>query len=391
MRLPSDLSWGQRSLMSTTNLRVTTLQTYSAMEASRTWLPGNYLARILARRTAKTKLSSTSPIYHNHLLHIRQQQRTQKAQLPTTDPGLTSQAIYPGARVTVLQACYCLLTHKLSNNFGDVALDELLRLLHEVILPEGHLLPPSLYLLRKVIGCSSWWVERLVQSFKAAVDGKVVKDVEKTCDNRALDRDALMALRAQRPDLKVFDELVLEYRSLPIAGPTVDDGAADGNQTLGKGQVVKCKGKVVAMTAVLDHVKKYTPVGWDEAAVQQAFADGRVLRYTRADKCGDEIIISTQYGRSSTRHIYWVEVQLKDKVRGSTLRTAFIRKCPESAPRFPKLARNILGMFRMPSEIGHSSEKFGMPYESARKWPESRTCPKSGPARQALVYFRRAT
>jgi hypothetical protein len=170
---------------------------------------------------------------------------------------------------------------------------------------------------RGMVGCDAeWWVERLMQFFKATVDGKVVKDVEKTFANRVLDRDALMAMRAQRPDLKVFDELVPAYRSLPIAGPTVDDGDADGNQMLGKGQVVKRKGKMVAMTAVLDHVKKYKPAGWDEAAVQQAFADGRVLRYTRADKCGDEIISSAQYGRSSTRHNYWVEVQLQDKVRG---------------------------------------------------------------------------
>jgi hypothetical protein len=68
----------------------------------------------------------------------------------------SEEPIYPGARVTVLQACYCLLTHKLSNKFGDVAFDELLRLLHEVFLPEGNLLPPSLYILRKVLGCSNW-------------------------------------------------------------------------------------------------------------------------------------------------------------------------------------------------------------------------------------------
>jgi len=58
-----------------------------------------------------------------------------------------------GAKLTVRQACYVLLSQKRSLRQKDTAFDQQMRLLRDVFLPEGNLLPPSLHLVEKVAGC----------------------------------------------------------------------------------------------------------------------------------------------------------------------------------------------------------------------------------------------
>jgi hypothetical protein len=54
--------------------------------------------------------------------------------------------------MTVLQFAYVLLHEKRASRLGDGALDRLLRLLQEVILPAGNHCPPSLHVLKRVLG-----------------------------------------------------------------------------------------------------------------------------------------------------------------------------------------------------------------------------------------------
>ena len=59
---------------------------------------------------------------------------------------------HAGAKMTVLQFAYVLLHEKRASRLGDGALDRLLRLLQEVILPAGNHCPPSLHVLKRVLG-----------------------------------------------------------------------------------------------------------------------------------------------------------------------------------------------------------------------------------------------
>jgi len=53
----------------------------------------------------------------------------------------------------VRQACYVLLSQKRALRQKDTACDQQMRLLRDMFLPEGNLLPPSLHLMEKVAGC----------------------------------------------------------------------------------------------------------------------------------------------------------------------------------------------------------------------------------------------
>lgn len=60
--------------------------------------------------------------------------------------------LFEGARLTVEQACYLELSKKQRDRRRDVAFDEHCRVQHEFLLQQPNLMPPSLYLMRKV-GC----------------------------------------------------------------------------------------------------------------------------------------------------------------------------------------------------------------------------------------------
>jgi hypothetical protein len=59
--------------------------------------------------------------------------------------------LYPGSRLSVIEACYVLGMEKSQGYVSDKVVDRLCRLLSEVLLPEGNLHPPSLYLLKKCL------------------------------------------------------------------------------------------------------------------------------------------------------------------------------------------------------------------------------------------------
>lgn len=60
------------------------------------------------------------------------------------------QPLYPGCQVSLIQAIYVLLTIRQEKMLSDVCFDMMLRFA-SFILPEGHLLPSSLYLLLKIV------------------------------------------------------------------------------------------------------------------------------------------------------------------------------------------------------------------------------------------------
>jgi hypothetical protein len=61
--------------------------------------------------------------------------------------------IFEGARITVLQAAFLMLSLKREGHIRDNVFDMMCRVIHEVLLPDGNLFPRSLYLMRRVIGC----------------------------------------------------------------------------------------------------------------------------------------------------------------------------------------------------------------------------------------------
>lgn len=73
-----------------------------------------------------------------------------------TDP------LYPGARLSLLQYVTLLLHQRQAHTMRDQCVDELCRMQHELVLPEGNIMPPSLYLLlqvRRVLTRVSWGLE----------------------------------------------------------------------------------------------------------------------------------------------------------------------------------------------------------------------------------------
>ncbi|KAL0027428.1 hypothetical protein WJX77_000156 [Trebouxia sp. C0004] len=79
---------------------------------------------------------------------------------PWTEPRVRSarwfalrkdQAIYEGATLTVRQACFLFLDLKRKCRIRDVALDMLMRVLADVVLPQRNILPSSLYMVERVL------------------------------------------------------------------------------------------------------------------------------------------------------------------------------------------------------------------------------------------------
>lgn len=63
--------------------------------------------------------------------------------------------LYPGARMSLLQYIVFLLQQRGAHCMRDQCLDEMLRMHHEKVLPEGNILPPSLHLLLNVSGAAT--------------------------------------------------------------------------------------------------------------------------------------------------------------------------------------------------------------------------------------------
>ena len=63
--------------------------------------------------------------------------------------------LYPSATVNVLQACFLIASIKLEGNMRDGQMDMMLWMMHELFLPPANLLPSSLYLVSKILGCES--------------------------------------------------------------------------------------------------------------------------------------------------------------------------------------------------------------------------------------------
>ena len=61
--------------------------------------------------------------------------------------------VWLGATTNVEQYAYYLLIEKRNSRQRDTAFDKHVRWLHAIGLPQPNLLPPSLYLIRKLIGC----------------------------------------------------------------------------------------------------------------------------------------------------------------------------------------------------------------------------------------------
>jgi hypothetical protein len=59
--------------------------------------------------------------------------------------------LYPGAKLTLIEACYALGMEKLKGHVSDTAMDRMCRYKAEVLLPHGNIHPPSLYLLKKCL------------------------------------------------------------------------------------------------------------------------------------------------------------------------------------------------------------------------------------------------
>ena len=62
--------------------------------------------------------------------------------------------LYEGSRITLAEYVYAVLHEKGRSKATDTSVDRWLRLHAKVVLPAGNLCPPSLYIARKVMGCT---------------------------------------------------------------------------------------------------------------------------------------------------------------------------------------------------------------------------------------------
>ena len=63
--------------------------------------------------------------------------------------------LYPGAIVTAIQACFVFMCLFNDANMGSNVIDKLLRLIWR-ILPRGNFLPPSFYMMKRILGIDSY-------------------------------------------------------------------------------------------------------------------------------------------------------------------------------------------------------------------------------------------
>ena len=82
------------------------------------------------------------------------------AGVPAAKPGTAAwyrerlhDPVYAGAKLTLIQCCYLWLSMKLEGNVRDGQFDREARVMHDVMLPQPNIFPPSFYLFRQIIGC----------------------------------------------------------------------------------------------------------------------------------------------------------------------------------------------------------------------------------------------
>ena len=63
--------------------------------------------------------------------------------------------VYDGANLTLIECCYLWLSMKLEGNVRDGQFDREARVMHDIMLPQPNIFPPSFYLFRQIIGCES--------------------------------------------------------------------------------------------------------------------------------------------------------------------------------------------------------------------------------------------
>ena len=64
--------------------------------------------------------------------------------------------LFPGSKITLQQAVYGLLMWKRVYSVGRKAMDTLIKLISTRMLPQGHILPPSLHILQRVSEAQEW-------------------------------------------------------------------------------------------------------------------------------------------------------------------------------------------------------------------------------------------
>ena len=65
--------------------------------------------------------------------------------------------LFDGARVTLREALYAILSEKRHGQIKDTSFDNYMWYLHYLLLPPGNFLPPSLYMVKRVIGVPELW------------------------------------------------------------------------------------------------------------------------------------------------------------------------------------------------------------------------------------------
>ena len=63
--------------------------------------------------------------------------------------------VYAGASLTLLECCYLWLSMKLEGNVRDGQFDREARVMHDIMLPQPNIFPPSFYLFKQIIGCKA--------------------------------------------------------------------------------------------------------------------------------------------------------------------------------------------------------------------------------------------
>lgn len=75
--------------------------------------------------------------------------------LPDRYSALRDSLLYSGCPSTVSQAAFAFMKLKRQHKIRDTQANKLLRLVHDAWLPAGNLLPKSLHLMKRVLGCTS--------------------------------------------------------------------------------------------------------------------------------------------------------------------------------------------------------------------------------------------
>jgi hypothetical protein len=182
----------------------------------------------------------------------------------------------------------------------------------------------------RVSHSTEYWLENLIQWAKSTVRYRTTKYPELVLAHDIMLDDAIARCTARHECVraKLYDWEHVDGMGTTHRHP--DDGADDGAQLLGRGQVMRRADRVSTLVdeAVDAFIAQVQPPGWCSSMV----AESEIIMYTYAQAAGAELLQSTSYSRARTRVSYnvwcqfWEGEVAVEGVEGDVVPTDYIGK-----------------------------------------------------------------